>query len=129
MKKEHAIIVLLLLFVLSLIHIIYLYRGPIKALKKEAIQLSADIDSLRKEGKVTSERTEEEKKKLQGKIRALQAGVKKREGNLKKLKDETASYQRKLTALKKEVALKEGRVKELTTREEIKSQVLANVKK
>jgi len=29
MKKEHVIIVFLLLFVLSLIHIIYLYRGPI----------------------------------------------------------------------------------------------------
>ena len=59
MKKEHVILVFLLLFVLSLIHIIYLYKGPIKNLKKEATQLNADIESLKKEGKVTAEKMAE----------------------------------------------------------------------
>ena len=129
MKSAHWIIVLLLLLLGSFFWIYSLYKRPIKSLKEETIQLKVDLEEFKKEGKRTAERIEEEKKALQGKIRAMVARIKKKEANLKKLKKETQVYQGKLSALKKEVQLKEGKVKELTTREEIKSQVLSNVKK
>jgi chromosome segregation ATPase len=129
MKSAHWIIFLLILLLTSFFWIYSLYKRPIKSLKEETIQLKADLEALKKEGKITAEKMGEEKEALQKKIRAMVTQIKKREADLKKLKKETQIHQGKLSALKKEVKLKEGKVKELTTREEMKSQVLSNVKK
>ena len=86
MKSAHWIIVLLLLLLGSFFWIYSLYKRPIKSLKEENIQLKADLEEFKKEGKRTAERIEEEKKALQGKIRAMVARIKKKEANTRNSK-------------------------------------------
>jgi hypothetical protein len=67
MKSAHWVIVLLGLLLGSLYWIYSLYERPIKSLKEETIQLKADFEALKKEGKITAEKMGEEKKALQKK--------------------------------------------------------------
>ena len=85
MNKIHFLFVFIFLFVASFAFNLH-FRGQIKSLKEEILQLSTDIESLKKVGKITAEKMGEEKKALQQKIRAMVAQIKKREANLKKLK-------------------------------------------
>ena len=52
MKSAHWIIFLLILLGLSFFWIYSLYKRPIKSLKEETIQLKADIESVKKAGKI-----------------------------------------------------------------------------
>ena len=68
MKSVHWTIVLLLLLLGSFFWIYSLYKRPIKSLKEETIQLKADLEALKKEGKITAEKMGEEKKRSSGRL-------------------------------------------------------------